>query len=173
VALERIKGDALVAANLEPLTEATDLRLVLDGPAPFVLSALDWVIVGGMSGPLATPMHPDWVRGVRDQCVEAGVPFYFKQWGAWAPVRTIERWPEETYQAMPAIGCRTGDRLVLPDGSSRGFISCCTEAPCAKAERGMRRVGKREAGHVLDGREWRQMPEALLLPGEGPAQTPR
>jgi len=173
VALERIKGEARVAANLEPLTEATDLRLVLDGPAPFVLSALDWVIVGGLSGPLATPMHPDCVRGLRDQCLEAGVPFYFKQWGAYAPVRGIGQWPSIAYKSMPSTGCRTGDVLVHPDGSLRDFVSCCTDAPCSGRERGMRRVGKREAGHVLDGREWRQMPEALLLPGEGPAQTPR
>lgn len=39
------------------------------------------VIVGGESGPNARPMHPDWVRSIRDQCVAAGVPFFFKQWG--------------------------------------------------------------------------------------------
>jgi protein gp37 len=42
---------------------------------------LDWVIVGGESGPGARPMHPDWVRSARDQCAAAGVPFLFKQWG--------------------------------------------------------------------------------------------
>jgi protein gp37 len=46
---------------------------------------LDWVIVGGESGPGARPMHPDWARSLRDQCVTAGVPFFFKQWGEWAP----------------------------------------------------------------------------------------
>jgi protein gp37 len=45
------------------------------------LRALDWVIVGGESGPGARPMHPDWVRSLRDQCVAAGVPFFMKQWG--------------------------------------------------------------------------------------------
>lgn len=44
-------------------------------------SGLDWVIVGGESGPHARPMHPDWARSLRDQCVAAGVPFLFKQWG--------------------------------------------------------------------------------------------
>ncbi|MCA1973640.1 MAG: phage Gp37/Gp68 family protein, partial [Caenispirillum sp.] len=44
---------------------------------------LDWVIVGGESGPGARPMHPDWARSLRDQCAAAGVPFLFKQWGAW------------------------------------------------------------------------------------------
>jgi protein gp37 len=47
--------------------------------------AIDWVIVGGESGHKARPMHPDWVRSLRDQCAAAGVPFLFKQWGEWAP----------------------------------------------------------------------------------------
>lgn len=47
------------------------------------LRRLDLVIVGGESGPHARPMHPDWARSLRDQCVEAGVAFHFKQWGEW------------------------------------------------------------------------------------------
>lgn len=43
----------------------------------------DWVVVGGESGPNARPMHPDWARSLRDQCVAAEVPFHFKQWGEW------------------------------------------------------------------------------------------
>ena len=46
---------------------------------------IDWVIAGGESGPGARPMHPDWARGLRDQCVATGVPFFFKQWGEWLP----------------------------------------------------------------------------------------
>ena len=46
---------------------------------------LHWVIVGGESGPKARPMHPDWARSLRDQCVAAGVPFFFKQHGEWSP----------------------------------------------------------------------------------------
>jgi len=46
---------------------------------------IDWVIVGGESGPGARPMHPDWARSLRDQCQAAGVPFFFKQWGEHAP----------------------------------------------------------------------------------------
>ncbi len=45
------------------------------------LRDIDWVILGGESGPGARPLHVDWVRSVRDQCIAAGVPFYFKQWG--------------------------------------------------------------------------------------------
>jgi protein gp37 len=62
--------------SCEPLLE--DLR-ALD------LSGIGWVIAGGESGPAARPMHPGWVRSIRDQCVAAGVPFFFKQWGGRTP----------------------------------------------------------------------------------------
>lgn len=48
-------------------------------------NTIDWVVVGGESGPKARPMHPDWARSLRDQCADAGVAFFFKQWGEWAP----------------------------------------------------------------------------------------
>ena len=51
-------------------------------------SPIDWVICGGESGPGARPMHPDWARSLRDQCAVAKVPFFFKQWGEWAPAGT-------------------------------------------------------------------------------------
>jgi protein gp37 len=46
---------------------------------------LDWIIVGGESGTDARPMHPDWARSIRNQCAASGVPFFFKQWGAYLP----------------------------------------------------------------------------------------
>jgi len=46
-----------------------------------LLNTIDWVVVGGESGPKARPMNPDWVRKIRDDCVNAKVPFFFKQWG--------------------------------------------------------------------------------------------
>ena len=58
--------------SLEPLLE--DL-------GEFDLTGIDWVIVGGESGPGARPMSPSWVRNLRDLCLAAGVPFFFKQWG--------------------------------------------------------------------------------------------
>lgn len=52
------------------------------GPLPDLdLEGISWVIAGGESGPRARPMHIDWVRGIRDQVVAAGIPFFFKQWG--------------------------------------------------------------------------------------------
>ncbi|PTR05380.1 MULTISPECIES: phage Gp37/Gp68 family protein [unclassified Novosphingobium] len=51
---------------------------------------IDWVIVGGESGPSARPMHPAWARSLRDQCASAGVQFLFKQWGEYASVSEVE-----------------------------------------------------------------------------------
>jgi protein gp37 len=52
------------------------------GPLPHLdLSGIDWVIVGGESGPGARPMSDEWVIDIREQCIAAGVPFFFKQWG--------------------------------------------------------------------------------------------
>jgi protein gp37 len=53
-----------------------------------LMPTLDWVICGGESGPGARPMHPDWARGLRDQCTANGVPFFFKQWGEYLPPMT-------------------------------------------------------------------------------------
>jgi protein gp37 len=58
--------------SMEPLQGAVDLRDYVGG--------LEWVIVGGESGPAYRPADPDWFRGLRDQCAAAGVPFLFKQW---------------------------------------------------------------------------------------------
>lgn len=49
------------------------------------LTGIDWVIVGGESGPRARPMNADWVREIRDQCVDNSVAFFFKQWGGFRP----------------------------------------------------------------------------------------
>lgn len=70
--------------SLEPMLGPVDLRPWLDG--------LQGVILGGESGPGARPMHPDWVRPVRDQCQTAGVPFCFKQWGEWIARRHGTEW---------------------------------------------------------------------------------
>jgi protein gp37 len=68
---------------------------------------IDWVICGGESGPGARPMHPDWVRDLRDQCVAAGVPFHFKQWGSHAP------WVEyKRSSGYPYVTLEDGTRMA-------------------------------------------------------------
>lgn len=92
---------------------------------------IDWVIVGGESGPGARPMHPDWARSLRDQCTESGIPFHFKQWGEWAPV---DQSPEDT--VIPGR-IRYHEWPVGPDSL---------------------RLGKHGAGRELDGRTWDEYP---------------
>jgi len=70
-------SDGAVGLNTEQVREVCPN----DGATLRPLSLIDWVIVGGESGANARPMHPDWARGLRDQCVEAGVAYFFKQWG--------------------------------------------------------------------------------------------
>ena len=92
---------------------------------------VDWVIAGGESGRGARPMHPDWVRSLRDQCVSGGVPFHFKQWGEWAPRCTL---------ALCGHTC-----------SCDGVNASHPAEPL--------RVGKKRAGRELDGRTWDEFPE--------------
>jgi protein gp37 len=100
-------------------------------------STIDWAIVGGESGPGARPMHPQWVRDLRDQCTAAGVAFFFKQWGAWAPDTNFE-----------LNGAHT---IVSEHGGDRPFTRGW----------GVTRVGKRAAGRLLEGRTWDELPEGV------------
>lgn len=114
-------------------------------------SGLDAVICGGESGPGARPMHPDWARNVRDQCAEAGVPFFFKQWGAWRP-------------RGPADGdTRAPSNFVCSACGGRGEITnALINLHREHCDRGnvvaMIRVGKKAAGRVLDGQTHDNLP---------------
>ena len=65
------------------------------------LRQIDWVIVGGESGPEARPMDPAWVVDIRDQCMQAGVAFFFKQWGGVNKKRTGRDLEGRTWDEMP------------------------------------------------------------------------
>lgn len=106
---------------------------------------IDWVIVGGESGPNARPMHPDWARSLRDQCQDAGVPFMFKQWGEWVP-----RGPESMgYPLVEGV-----HRIRLTDRGENG------SSLSAKGGNDvwMQLSGKKAAGRLLDGCEWNEVP---------------
>ncbi len=64
---------------------------------------LDWVVAGGESGLNARPVHPNWVRSLRDQAVSAGVPFFFKQWGGTNKKKTGRLFNGKTYDEMPLV----------------------------------------------------------------------
>jgi len=67
------------------------------------LDGLDWVIAGGESGPGARPMDPAWVRTLRDLCRDAGVPFFFKQWGGVQKKKNGRTLDGRTWDQMPAL----------------------------------------------------------------------
>lgn len=99
-----------------------------------LFSKIDWVIVGGESGPKARPMHPQWARDIHRQCDSAGVAFFFKQWGTWAPPDAV---PPESWSCS---------LVYIP--SDVGLPDC------------MMRVGKKAAGRALDDKIWSEFPSA-------------
>jgi protein gp37 len=106
------------------------IRANPNGTASFC-RGLDWVIVGGESGPHARPMNPDWARSIREQCKAANVPFFFKQNGEFRPVSDI---PIEE----------------IPNGGYIYKFGPTGESVC--------RIGKKRAGRLLDGVEHNGMP---------------
>lgn len=134
--------------SAEPLLGMVDLSAIPIGDEMWdVYGAISrffhWLIVGGESGPDARPMHPDWVRRLRDQAIWADVPFFFKQWGEWAPT-----------SAKPIRGEYTGGGIFL---HSNGKYGCQGDWWDGKAE-ALDRLGKKKAGRLLDGREWNEYP---------------
>ncbi len=104
-------------------------------------SYLDWVIVGGESGPGARPMHPDWARSLRDQCAAAGVPFFFKQWGGWKNGSDF---------APDSMAVLNDGRVIKP--TQDGMLAADRDDPVMRHNPTlMRRVGKHAAGRELDG----------------------
>lgn len=113
---------------------------------PFVMTqgccsggGIHWVITGGESGKNARPSHPDWIRSLRDECADAGVAFFFKQWGEWVPTPYVD----SSVQGAKLVCIR---RDGSPGDSYRDGVR-------------MLRVGKQRAGRILDGQEWAQFPE--------------
>ncbi len=104
---------------------------------------IDWVIVGGESGPGARPMHPDWARSLRDQCEAAGVPFLFKQWGEWTPGENVE-----------LVRGTVDTAFLCTDGWDIYPLNLATDGGHIDDQPDLYRVGKKAAGRLLDGRTW-------------------
>ena len=117
------------------------------GPVELDLRGIDWVICGGESGRGARPMHPDWARSLRDQCQAAGVPFFFKQWGAW------QNGSGENWDGLVVLN----DGRVTP-GPEEMDLETRNRWPRLSPTI-MCKVGKHAAGRLLDGREWSEFPE--------------
>lgn len=107
------------------------------------------VIIGGESGAHARPIHPDWARSLRDQCAEAGVAFFFKQWGEWLP------WEPEHGPCWKSQNGRAEDSHALfPidfDNQTR-WRDGLDHVATGESHAAFERVGKKAAGALLDGR---------------------
>lgn len=119
---------------------------------------LDWVIVGGENGHKARPMHPDWVRSIRDQCKEAGTPFFFKGWGEFAPYTGDEICKMDLSDSI------IGDPKKLVHMGSKfkeGFdpVVNATQIQDGVIHFYSLKVGKKKAGSFLDGVEYKEMPK--------------
>ena len=139
---DRLNISGFSPSRFNSLTEQYDDVHYHQPPA-----ALDWVICGGESGPGARPVHPDWVRDLRDQCVAAGTPFLFKQWGEWQDGSD----PDGKYS------------VVLNNGNHYLNTRLATQEERANWHKlkptAMAKVGKKKSGRLLDGVIWDQYPE--------------
>ena len=120
--------------SMEPLLGLVDLRFE-DVPGVMLSrigTGIDWVIVGGESGAKARPMHPDWAYSLRDQCAAAGVPYFFKQWGEYAPTDK-------------AFNPDKGMRLFTWGGENNNGVT-------------VDRVGNKAAGNLLSNIPYQEFP---------------
>lgn len=120
-------------------------------PHPPIQGKIDWIVVGGESGANARPMHPGWVRSIRDQCKDYGVPFLFKQWGEWYPYGMDAPGTKGKYAIIPndwsdSIFCSISYTDTYPR-MMQLFGGCC-----------VKKIGKKVAGRKLDGVEYNEYP---------------
>lgn len=117
------------------------------------LTGIDWVIVGGESGPGARPMHPDWVRNIQKQCQEQNVPFFFKQWGEWSVVyeRNKGGTTDNYFNDAETEYYNKYRRLNFAGGCGFHGENVCY----------FDKVGKSKSGAILDGKEYKEFPKIL------------
>lgn len=154
--------------SLEPLPGPVDLERPRPGPdldqgggrmicQPWLIqSGIDWVIVGGESGPNARPMHPDWARSLRDQCQAAGVRFFFKQWGNWRPAHWFDGTEEDIEGGDDFVDLdRTEHMFLANDGRTWDTMGGRWMYPPMPLGHWCLMVneGKKAAGRLLDGVE--------------------
>ena len=116
--------------SMEPLLGPVSFEGLFANPSNIAdgtnaLEELDWVIVGGESGPGARPMHPDWALSLRDQCEAVGTAFMFKQWGEWRPISQMSEGEDRALWRSRVIAKPHEDQSNLDDIYGR---VCTTES---------------------------------------------
>lgn len=116
--------------SCEPLLGALDFSQWIARAQRGECRPINWVIAGGESGHHSRPMHPEWLTSLRDQCVDAGIRFHFKQWGNWRPMKDSQ------------VNGHRSRTLTLADGKTITIAN----------------VGKKAAGRTLQRRTWDEFP---------------
>lgn len=147
-------------ASCEPLLGPLDLSKYFGGWR----SPLAWVIGGGESGSKARPVHPDWARGLRDQCLAArkigfNVAFHWKQWGEWVPEEGAG-YDSRSDKLSRIWRVWSGTDWLSTDEMTPHAVSVASNEP----ERWVANVGKKSAGRLLDGRTWDEFPDLEVSP---------
>ncbi|MEU5938653.1 phage Gp37/Gp68 family protein [Micromonospora sp. NPDC047548] len=144
--------------SCEPLLGPVDLDLT-DKDA-LVDGGIDWVVVGGESGRQARPMHPDWARQLRDQCRAAGIPYFFKQWGEWAPLGPLYDQADDDADGdearMEAAALELAGTRVI-EVERTGYVVEGHQAADPRTWL-LARTGKQAAGRTLDAHTWDEYP---------------
>lgn len=147
---------------LDVLNGWRDIKRAHRDSEQWIENRIDWVVVGGESGPNARPMHPDWARWLRNQCQAAGVPFFFKQWGEWKP--QVEYYDDEhpDRDEWCDIACEDPRvRLITHAGHDWAVGVPGKGRHDGQPPEGtwiIERTGKKTAGRELDGRTWEEYP---------------
>ena len=115
------------------------------------MPGVDWVIAGGESGPDARPMHPGWARSLRDQCAAAGVPYFFKQHGEWAPRGIVGGGRQRGDEAGRELYIEPTGTIHATDEDGMGEPWTPEASKKFDGWALIRRVGKKAAGRLLDG----------------------
>ena len=160
----------LIWCSAEPLLSAIDIGKAVQrippgtpdragSELPETFSVLRWIVAGGESGKppqKPRPMHPDWAAGLQEQCSAAGIPFFFKQWGAFLPAKVVG------HNGFDKDGRPIGGYLEFADqpGVARDIPRQLKPVRLDDSHVAFK-VGKKAAGSLLYGRKWDEFPEKL------------
>lgn len=150
--------------SCEPLIGPIDLNL-WTGLNAKNLNMIHWVIAGGESGRMARPMHPDWVRSLRDQCATASVPFFFKQWGHYLP--NGQSPAEDAESPGPYLGEPLSyfpDQMDQYDSDLKKYMAWKKKNLVKLDDKGLYAIpyGKSKSGNYLDGKQHLAFPVSQL-----------
>lgn len=146
--------------SAEPLFEALDLDKIKIGcgyrplycgcSVPCDHPKVDWIVTGGLSGNNSRPIHPSWIESLRDQCARANTAFHFKQWGTYQPVTPLYKGRNDAAE---------NGRCDLVSVSTTGYIYTQFDGQPGDMDTWlMESVGKKNAGCLLNGIEYKEFP---------------